>query len=89
MLSDADLALGLKKDMVHLLQQLHCKSEPYEDLVTSPVRKKARKDAESLEEMQALKTKQVIWVLESRLCMRRAKQTPLCTRAHQGPGQQR
>ena len=36
MLPDADLALGLKKGMVHLLQQLHCKYEPAEDLVTSP-----------------------------------------------------
>ena len=71
LLSDADLLLGVKRDLVN-----KCHLDLEEDGVECEMpQKKAKRTKNDNDEMLAAKTKQVLWALENRLAIRRVEDT--------------
>ena len=74
LLSDERLHEGLKTDVVGLLTQANCKPDSDDDKVSTPSKKRSRTAGGRLQMWDA-KTKQVLWILENRLCVSRRKRT--------------
>ena len=70
LLGEEGLQQGLKTDIVGLLTQTHCKPESDDERHSTPAKKKSR-TAQSRMEMWDFKTKQVLWILENRMCVGR------------------
>ena len=76
LLADADLLLGIKRDLVASLTENKCQHDLEEEGVECDMPwKKAKRTKKDLDEMLESKTKQILWALENRLAIRRVADT--------------
>ena len=72
LLSEEGLQQGLKTDIVGLLTHTHCKPESDDERHSTPSKKKSR-TTQSRMDIWTAKTKEVLWILENRMCVSRGK----------------
>ena len=75
LLTDQEMISGMKRDLAGSLEQQHCKPDAEENIVGHQPAKKARRDQQSIDELMGVKTKQVLWTLQNRLCVKRSWST--------------
>ena len=70
LIPDERMHLEIRKDLIASLEAQHC--SPEEDITDTPrPHKMAKRDAKTLEEAMASKTKEVLWMLENRVASTR------------------
>ena len=74
LLSEEGLQQGMKTDIVGLLTHTHCKPESDDERHSTPSKKKSR-TTQSRMDMMTVKTKEVLWILENRMCVSRGRNT--------------
>ena len=75
LMSDQELRLQIKKDLVETLEKLHCQRDDDEDLGGERPTKKMKRDPQSIKDLMVAKTEQVLFALENRTPLNRTTST--------------
>ena len=74
LLSQQEMSLGIKADLVATLERLHCKRDDEDDTSPRPA-KRLRRDEQSIKDLMKSKTQQALFALENKLCISRTFDT--------------